>query len=54
MQLVSSGWSDCVNVLIPTGSRLDDPSQRQRRQLFLLERFVDATLGVGHPLSIEY
>jgi hypothetical protein len=49
MQFFSSGWNDCGSVLIPIGSTLDDLSKRQRRKSFLLERFVYATLGVGHP-----
>jgi hypothetical protein len=51
MRFFSSGWSDCRNVLIPMGSTSDDWSKRQRRTLFLLDRFVYATLGVEHPPS---
>jgi hypothetical protein len=50
MRFFSSGWSNCGNVLIPIRSTLDDLSKRQRRKLVLLDRFVYATLGVGHPI----
>jgi hypothetical protein len=50
MRFFSSGERDCENVSIPMGSTLDDRSKRQRRTSFLLDRFVDATLGVGHPM----
>jgi hypothetical protein len=33
------------------GSTLDDLNKRQRRKSFLLDRFVHATLGVGHPIT---
>jgi hypothetical protein len=51
MEFFSSGWNDCGNILIPMESTLDDLSKCQRRKLFLLDRFVYATLGVGHPMN---
>jgi hypothetical protein len=50
MRFFSSGWSDYKNVSRSMGSMLDELSKRQKRTSFLLDRFVDATLGVGHPI----